>query len=105
MRPIVLTTSGISNSAVAVMDTYLNPFCVGLGVVVTGDATVTVQHTFSNVLVANTTNIWFSHPTLAGSNASVDGNYAFPVQGIRLTQSGGNGSAQLTVIQAGMPGQ
>lgn len=105
MRPIVLATSGVSNSSVAVMDTYLNPFSVGLGLVVTGNATVTVQHTFSNVLVSGTTNTWFSHPTLAGSNASADGNYAFPVQGIRLSQSGGNGSATLTVIQAGMPGK
>ena len=105
MRPIVLATSGVSNSSVAVMDTYQNPFTVGLGLIVTGNATVTVQHTFSNVLVANTTNVWFSHPTLSGSNASADGNYAFPVQGIRMTQTGGNGSAQLTVIQSGMPGR
>ena len=105
MRPIVLTTSGVSNSVVAVMDTYQNPFTVGLGLVVTGNSTVTVQHTFSNLLIANVTPVWFSHPTLAGSNASADGNYAFPVQGIRLTQSGGNGAAQLTVIQSGMPGR
>lgn len=105
MRPIVLTTSGVSNSVVAVMDTYQNPFTVGLGLVVTGNATVTVQHTFSNVLVSGTTNVWFSHPTLAGSNATADGNYAFPVQGIRLAQSGGNGTAELTVIQSGMPGR
>jgi len=104
MRPIVLKTYGVSTSSPSVMDHYISPFNVGLGVVVTGSATFTVQHTFDDVFNPSVTPTWFSHPTLAGLSASADGNYAFPVTAIRLNQSAGAGSAVLTVIQAGMPG-
>ena len=104
MRPIVVTTSGVSISAPAVMDHYISPFNVGMGVVITGAATYTVQHTFDNVLDPSVTPTWFTHPTLSGLIANADGNYAFPVRAIRLNQTAGAGSAALTVIQAGMPG-
>jgi hypothetical protein len=104
MRPIVVTTTGISTSSTAVMDHYQSPFNVGMGVVVTAPATYTIQHTFDDVLNASVTPTWFNHPTLSGSS-SADGNYAFPVRGIRINQTAGAGSVALTIIQAGMPGK
>lgn len=102
MRPIVVTTSGVSESSPAVMDHYISPFNIGMGVVITGDVTCTVQHTFDDVFDSAITPTWFSHPTLAGITADTDGNYAFPVRAIRLNQSAGDGSAALTIIQAGI---
>ena len=78
------------------------PFNVGFGVVATDTVTYTVQHTFDNPW--NTTNpTWFNHPTVAGViSTNADGNYAFPVAAIKVAVTSGAGTAQLTVIQAGI---
>lgn len=112
MRPISLSThdaSGASKaSSVAVVDTYQDPFNIGFGCVVTGTVNYTVQHTFDNPLAPDftpATATWFNHSTVASASASTDGNYAFPVQGIRLLQNSGSGSVHMTLVQAGMPGR
>lgn len=106
MRPIVLTASGDSAvSNIAVVDHYRTPFNIGIGVVVTGAVNATVQHTFDDVLDDAVTPTWFEHPTLAGLTANTDGNYAFPVRGIRVVhEAGDTGDTTVTIIQAGMPG-
>jgi len=104
MRPVRVSTSGISVSPVIPIDQYLNPTNIGLGVDITGVATVTVEHTFDDVFAEDfnpATAVWFPHPTLAGIAVDSDGNYAFPPAGIRLNQTLGAGSATLNVIQAG----
>lgn len=105
MRPIVISASGVSTSPVAVLDHYQSPFNVGMGAVVTGSATYTIQHTFDDVLNSAVTPTWFNHPTMASLTASSDGNYAFPVRGVRINLTSGAGSVALTAIQAGMPGK
>jgi hypothetical protein len=104
MRPVRVTTSGISTSPVVPIDQYLNPTNIGLGVDVTGVATYTVEHTFDDVFAETfnpATAVWFPHPTLAGLLVDADGNYAFPPTGVRLNQTAGAGSAILNLIQAG----
>lgn len=111
MRPITVTVSSATNSTVIPMDTYQTPFSVGIGVVLSAGAslTYTVQHTFDNVFApgfnpANAT--WYNHTTLTGQTASSNGNYAFPVTGVRLNVTPyTSGSATMTVIQSGMPGR
>lgn len=99
MQPITLKVFGEQTSAPAPMDTYQNPFNVGIGAVKTGSVDYTIQHTFDG------TN-WFNHPTLAAKIANADGNYAFPVQAIRVVgNSGSTGTVTVTLIQAGMPGR
>ncbi len=105
MRPMVTSKTGTGASSVLVLDHYRNPFNVGLAVVVSGTVTYTVQHTFDDVLDASVTPTWFSHEQLAGQVAAADGNYAFPVRGIRLNVTAGTGTATLTAIQAGSPGR
>lgn len=106
MRPIVLTQTGTgASSNMAVLDHYQNPFHVGIGVVVTGTVTYTIQHTFDDVLTSGVTPTWFNHPTLLSQTVSADGNYAFPVRAVRVNVSAGTGTATATVIQAGMPGK
>lgn len=105
MRPIVLTVTGTGASSVSPMNLNTSPFNVGFGVVVTGTINYTVQHTFDNVFSATfdpTTATWFDHPTIASQSTNKDGNYAFPVAGIRLKTNSGGGTAALTLLQAGI---
>ena len=103
MKPVNLSVTGVGNSAVFPVDTYVAPSNMGLAVVVTGTITYKVQYTFDNVFAAGydpTSGTWFDHPTLTGS-ASANSNIAYPVTGIRLTTTAGSGTATLTIIQAG----
>ena len=104
MKPVTVTTSGTSVSSPVVVDYLISPFNIGFGVVVTGVATYTVQHTFDNPFVAGfdpATATWFNHEDLVSQTTSQDGNYAFPVRAIRVNQSSGAGSTSATFIQAG----
>ena len=105
MRPQVVSKTGTGETAVVVVDHYRAPFNVGFAVVVSGTVTYTVQHTFDDVLDSSVTPTWFSHEELAGQTASADGNYAFPVRAIRLSNTAGSGTTTLTAIQAGSPGR
>lgn len=105
MRPIYLTTTGTTNSAVSPMNLNTSPFNVGFGVTVTGTINYTVQHTFDNVWSTTfdpSTAVWFDHPTIASQSTNKDGNYAFPVTAIRIKGNSGGGTAVLTLLQAGI---
>lgn len=102
MKAVVRTVTGAGSSDAIPLDTYISPFNIGVGVVITGTVTYTVQHTFDNIFDAAVTPVWFNHPTLTGS-ASLDGNYAFPVTAIRVTNAvGSTGTTKITAIQAGI---
>lgn len=88
------------SSPALVMNTNVSPFNVGFGVQTTGTVTYKVQHTFDDPGVGFTT--WFDHPTITGKNDDQDGNYAFPVSGMRVTVTAGGGSVVMNVIQAGI---
>lgn len=105
MKPVNLSLTGVGNSAVFPVDTYISPSNMGLAVVVSGTITYKVQYTFDNVFADGYsptagTSTWFDHPTLVGS-ASGNSNVAYPVTGIRLVTTAGTGTATLTIIQAG----
>lgn len=100
MKVQTVSKTGTGSSSAIVMNTNTNPFNVGFGVIVSGTVDYTVQHTFDDPAVGFTT--WFNHPTIAAQIASADGNYAFPVTGIRVTVNSGTGSATLKLIQAGI---
>jgi hypothetical protein len=109
MRQQIATRLGTGSSNVITTDTYISPFNVGFGVVVTntGDSATnyTVQHTFDNPQTTPSPT-WFNHPTVASLTASQDGNYAFPVAAIRVSinsvSGSGTGSVRMTVIQSGI---
>ena len=100
MKVVVLAKTGAGSTSAIVMNTNTNPFNVGFGVIVDGVVDYTVEHTFDDPAVGFST--WFPHPTIAAQIASADGNYAFPVTGIRLTVNSGAGTATLKLIQAGI---
>lgn len=101
MRPAVISQTGVGSSATYVTNTNTTPFNLGFGVVATGTVTYTVQHTFTETAFGATP-VWFSHPTIAGKSDNQDGNYAFPVSGIKVLVTAGDGTATLTLIQAGI---
>jgi len=103
MRQVVLTVTGVGESQVCPVDTYISPSNMGLAVIVSGAITFKVQYTFDNVFASNyvpATGNWFDHPTLVGSSSG-NSNIAYPVTGIRLITTAGSGTATLTIIQAG----
>jgi hypothetical protein len=100
MKLQTVSKTGVGSSSSLVMNTNVSPFNVGFGVIVTGTVNYTVQHTFDDPAVGFST--WFSHPTIASLAANADGNYAFPVTGIKLLVNSGAGTATLNLIQAGI---
>jgi hypothetical protein len=105
MRRIVLSKTGAGGSQVSPMNLNTSPFNIGFAVIVTGTANYTVQHTFDDVFSPTfdaSTATWFDHPTIATLAANADGNYAFPVAGIRLFVNSGGGTATLVLLQAGI---
>ena len=100
MKVQIVSRTGVGSSDALVMNTNISPFNVGFGVVVSGTVDYTVQHTFDDPAIGFST--WFSHPTIAGETTNQDGNYAFPVTGIKLLVNSGSGSATMNLVQAGI---
>jgi len=100
MKVQTVSKTDVGSSSALVMNTNVTPFNVGFGVIVTGTVDYTVQHTFDDPASGFTT--WFSHPTVAGETTNQDGNYAFPVTGIKLLVNSGDGTATLKLVQAGI---
>jgi hypothetical protein len=100
MKVQTVSKTGVGSSAAIPMNTNISPFNVGFGVIVTGTVNYTIQHTFDDPAVGFTT--WFSHPSVASQAVNADGNYAFPVTGVKVLVNSGDGTAQLKLIQAGI---
>lgn len=109
MKPVTLQITGETNSQVVPLNHYVTPFNLGFGVSVSGSGscTYTVQHTFDDVWsnsFSPSTATWFNHPsfTAVTSTTSADGNYAFPVTGIRIIGNSGNTyTVTMKLVQAG----
>lgn len=86
-----------------VADSDANPFSIGLGCVISGSPTFTVQHTFDNTIATGFvygTSTWFNHSVIASKTTNQDGNYNFPVQAIKLTLAAA-GTVTMTILQSG----
>jgi len=99
MRPQVMKKSGTGTSAWIPLDYKQNPFNVGLGCVVNGTITYTIEHTFDDVFDSTITPVAFAHSVLAAQTANKDGNYAFPVRAVRINNTAGTGDTTLTILQ------
>ena len=106
MRPIVLTQTG-AGEKVAVTNYKQQDFKVGLGVEVDGTVNYTVQHTFDDPYADYSTDwatdaTWFDNDDtdLVSATANQDGNYAFPIRGIKLLQNSGAGTTTMTILQS-----
>jgi hypothetical protein len=85
---------------------YFGDPTVSIQVTVSGTVTWTVQQTLDNVNDTSITPTWFSHPdtNLVSQTGSRQGNYAYVPAAVRLNVSAGDGTATMTVIQSGAPG-
>lgn len=87
---VTATAGGTTYSPVYVPDYHANGFYVSLLVYAQGSANYTVQHTpddpwEQNLNSPTNTAVWFNHEFIVSeTTARTDGNYAFPVKGIRL---------------------
>lgn len=100
MKVQTVSKTGAGSSSPIVMNTNISPFNVGFAVIVDGTVNYTVQHTFDDPATGFST--WFDHPTVATESTSQDGNYAFPVTGVKVLVNSGGGTATLKLIQAGI---
>lgn len=99
-------------SAPVMLDHFRNPFAVSIAGDVLPSGTFTVQHTFDELNDplkardelpnAEGYGTWFPHASIAAKSADTDGNYAFPVEAVRLVVTAG--TVKMTVMQAGPRG-
>lgn len=98
------SAGGNSHSGIYVPDRHVSPFNIGFGSTIATTAKFTVQHTFQDPLQVSAGALsWFPHEFVVAASASIDGNYAFPVGGIRVEISAADeGGVSTTFIQAGI---
>ena len=102
MRPIVTTVSALGAGDWQPVDYKSTPANIGLGVVVNGSLTYTVEHTFDDIQDESATIVAFQNEGLTAKNSNDDGNYSFPVRAVRLNvTSYTSGDATLTILQGG----
>jgi hypothetical protein len=106
-RPSYLVATQAAESPLYAPNLHVTPFNIGLGaIVVSGSPTYTVEHTFDDIYSPTfnpATATWFPHASMASVVAvNRDGNYAFPIQGLRIRVTAGSGSVRLVVLQAGI---
>lgn len=105
-RVTVLAQTGVGRpTSVAVVDLHSCPTNIGLGCVISGTVTYTVQHTYDDPFAAGFTAAgatWFDHSTLAAKSANADGNYAFPPRAISVNVTAGTGTVTVNVVQSGL---
>jgi hypothetical protein len=108
MQPQVYSVTGTGSSDPFVVNTNTTPVNIGIAVVVSGTVNYTVQHTYDspggsqpyNPQAGFTT--WFDDATLAAQSTTKQTNILYPVTGVRLVVNSGNGTATMTVVQAGI---
>lgn len=128
MRQIVVTSTTVGTGDPIVLDTYIVPFQVSVGVAMDSGSEVLVEHTYSNVQDPTVTPTWY--PTFSSASdegfllqedgfailqqnddyiLTGDENVShfidFPVSAIRLVTNANTGTVTMTVLQAGMPGR
>ncbi len=98
------SAAGNSHSSIYVPDRHVTPFNIGFGATIATTCKFTVQHTFQDPLQVSAGGLtWFPHEFVVAASANIDGNYAFPVGGIRIEASGANeGGVSVTFMQAGI---
>lgn len=102
MRPVTVSKTGNGRSSIVVLDDKQAPFNVGIGCVVSGTVTYSIQHTFDNVQDSTVTPTWFNNSGLTSKTANADGNYSSPVRAcaINIESSSSTGTVTMTVIQS-----
>lgn len=99
MRPQILTLTGVGSTDPITVDYNQRDFQIGFGVVISGTVDYTVEHTFDNP--NEVTPVYFPNTVTVNKTVNSDGNYAYPIRALRLTNNAGTtGTTTLTLLQA-----
>lgn len=99
MPPISVTQVAAGSSNALTPDYFLNPFSLGLGAVLTGTATFTVEYSYDAPEAGAT---WFPVTGLTSVEASTSVAFSIPCRAIRVTLAeGSTGTVKLYMQQAG----
>jgi hypothetical protein len=105
MQSITVTQVAAGSSAVEAVSYFTNPFNIGLGAVLTGTATFTVEYSMQDPMDAGyvaASATWFPVTGLSAVSATTGAALTIPCRAIRLTLAGGStGSVTLYIQQAG----
>lgn len=105
MQSVTVTQVAAGSSAVEAVSYFTNPFNIGLGAVLTGTATFTVEYSMQDPMdagyvAANAT--WFPVTGLSAVSATTAAALTVPCRAIRVTLAvGSTGTVVLYVQQAG----
>ncbi len=101
MRRKSITVTATGPSQWIPLDFRQAPFNVSVSAKInSGTATYTVEHTFDDVLGSTAAATAFPHSTIAAQTTNKDGNYAFPVEAVRINvTAGASPNVTFTVIQ------
>jgi hypothetical protein len=112
---VTITGSGASNPWMPDLSAR-TPFNIGIGVTVNSTNTLyNVEHTFDPIfqgifpstiaVLGSSQATWFSNTGITAQSSNANGNYAFPVVGIRLNVNGTGlssvGTTKMTLLQVG----
>lgn len=126
MRQQVVSTTTTGTSAPVVLDTYIAPCQVSVGIQMSSGSEVLIEHTYSNVLDPSVTPSWYPSASSTADQGLLlqengfailqeddsfiltgDENFShyidFPVSAVRLNTISNGGSITMTVLQAGRP--
>ena len=92
MRPITVTQTGVGATTTVLLNWQNSPFAVGVGVVVSGTVTFSIEHT-------NDGTNWFAPAADTGKTANHAKGYTIPALGVRTNVTAGTGSVTMTVLQ------
>ena len=104
MQSITTSVTGVGSSPVEAVSWFTNPFNLGLGAVLSGAATFTVEYSFedpTNEGYSASTATWFPVTGLSAVSASTAAELTIPCRAVRVTIASGAGTVTLYVQQAG----
>lgn len=102
MTPITISKTGTGRSAVAVPDSFQNPFNVGMQVTVTGTATFNIELTMDDPMVDPTNAVWSVANGFSALSASTTASMTIPNHGVSINITAGTGTVTINMVQAGM---
>lgn len=104
MQSITTSQTGTGTSTVVGVDYMIAPFAVGLGAVVSGTVTFTIEYTMQDPMDAGfnpATASWFPVTGMTSISATTGASLTVPCRGVRINVSSGSGTVTLYVQQAG----
>lgn len=105
-QPRYISQTGVGTSDWQIVNWDLTPINIGIGVIVSGTVTYSVEYTLQDPsgTYPGGTPTAFSLSALASKTATLDGSIITPVAAIRLNVTAGTGTAQMCFLQAGIEG-